>query len=140
MQIPVLVVTPTQGPLRESALAFQQRRSPNMPSPETLSGASASSPSKISPSKMSKHWGRKVADLGLNDFRITLEQALKAGKPVVKYPRFSHSTGLCPLCRAKHQLMLWQRSFPCCSTAWDRDQATKLPQLRPGAVSGQEPV
>jgi putative transposase len=76
---------------------------------------------------MSKVWGRKVADLGMRDFSITLEQqALKAGKTVVRYPRFSRSTGLCPLCRAKHQLMLWQRSFECCSTVWDRDQAAAI--------------
>ena len=31
MRIPVLVVTAGQGPLRESALAFQQRRSPEIP-------------------------------------------------------------------------------------------------------------
>ena len=89
---------------------------------------------------MSKVWGRKVADLGMRDFSITLEQqALKAGKTVVRYPRFSRSTGLCPLCRAKHQLMLWQRSFECCSTVWDRDQAAAIILneagcgLRPGA-------
>jgi putative transposase len=76
---------------------------------------------------MSRLWGRKVADLGLSDFALTLEhQARKAGKLVVKYPRFSRSTGLCPFCRSKHQLLLWQRTFQCCSTTWDRDQAAAI--------------
>jgi putative transposase len=89
---------------------------------------------------MSKLWGRKVADLGLGDFAITLEQqAHKAGKTLVKYPRFSRSTRVCPLCRAEHNLQLWQRSFECCSTVWDRDQAAAIilneagRSLRPGA-------
>jgi putative transposase len=73
---------------------------------------------------MSKLWGRKVADLGLADFAITLEHhARKAGKTMVKYPRFSRSTGVCPLCRAEHKLQLWERNFECCGVAWDRDQA-----------------
>jgi putative transposase len=89
---------------------------------------------------MSRLWGRKVADLGLSDFGKKLEhQAKKNGKTVVHYPRFSRSTGICPLCRHEHKLELWQRSFECCNVAWDRDQAaaTILDEagrgLRPGA-------
>jgi putative transposase len=89
---------------------------------------------------MSKLWGRKVADLGLGDFAVTLEQqAAKTGKTLLKYPRFSRSTGVCPSCGAEHRLMLWQRSFDCCSTLWDRDQAAAMilneagRSLRPGA-------
>ena len=76
---------------------------------------------------MSKLWGRKVADLGSADFAITLEHhGNKAGKTVVKYPRFSRSTGVCPLCRAEHKLQLWERSFECCGTIWGRDQAAAI--------------
>jgi hypothetical protein len=75
---------------------------------------------------MSKLWGRKVADLGSGDFAITLaHHANKAGKTAVKYPRFSNSMGVCPLCRAKHKLQLWQRSFECCAILWDRDQGRR---------------
>ena len=76
---------------------------------------------------MCKPWGRKVTDLGLGDFAITLEHhAHKAGKIVAKYPRFSRSTGVCPSCRAEHKLQLWERSFECCAKTWDRDQAAAI--------------
>jgi len=51
---------------------------------------------------MSKLWGRKVADLGLADFARRLEhQMRKAGKTVLRYPRFSRSTGICPFCAGR---------------------------------------
>jgi putative transposase len=54
---------------------------------------------------MSKLWGRKVADLGSADFAITLEHhGNKAGKTVVKYPRFSRSTGVCPVVPGRAQI------------------------------------
>jgi len=102
---------------------------------------------------MSKLWGRKAADLGLADFALTLEhQARKAGKTVVKYPRFSRSTGICPLCRAEHKLQLWERTFECCAVAWNRDQAAAIildeagcglgpgVGVRPGGVSLRQPA
>jgi putative transposase len=102
---------------------------------------------------MSKLWGRKVADLGLGDFALRLEHhARKAGKTVVKYPRFSRSTGVCPLCRAEHKLQLWERSFECCGSTWDRDQAAAIildeagcglgpgAGERPGDVSPRQPA
>jgi putative transposase len=76
---------------------------------------------------MSKLWGRKVADLGMGDFvRRLAHQAHKADKTLARYPRFSRSTGVCPLCRAEHKLELRERSFRCCGRAWDRDQAAAL--------------
>jgi putative transposase len=76
---------------------------------------------------MSKLWGRKVADLAIGDFvRRLVHQAHKAGKTLVRYPRVSRSTGVCPLCRAQHKLALWERSFRCCARAWDRDQAAAI--------------
>jgi putative transposase len=76
---------------------------------------------------MSKLWGRKVADLGLADFAGRLEhQTRKAGKMLVKYPRFSRSTGVCPLCRAEHKLELRERTFRCCGRLLDRDQAAAI--------------
>ena len=87
---------------------------------------------------MCKLWGRKVTDLGLGDFAITLEHhAHKAGKIVAKYPRFSRSTGVCPSCRAEHKLQLWERSFECCAKTWDRDQAAAIILDEAGCGLGQ---
>jgi transposase len=76
---------------------------------------------------MSKLWGSKVADLGLGDFaRRLAHQAHKACKTLARYPRFSRSTGVCPRCRAEHNLALWERSFECCGWLWDRDRAAAI--------------
>jgi putative transposase len=81
----------------------------------------------LSVAGMSRLWGRKVSDLGLSDFGKKLEhQAKKNAKLVVRYPRFSRSTGICPLCRHEHKLALWERSFECCNVIWDRDQAAAI--------------
>src|SRR5271165_3423132 len=78
--------------------------------------------------------------------------ATRLAKPWFKYPRFSRSTGVCPLCRAEHKLQLWERSFECCAMAWDRDQAAAMildeagcglgpgVGIRPGDVSLGQPA
>ncbi len=86
---------------------------------------------------MKKLWGRKVSDLGFNQFVAILKhQCSKVGSIVVEIPRFYPSSKTCSNCGyVLEDLPLSVRSWTCprCNTTHDRDHCAAINILRVGA-------
>lgn len=80
-------------------------------------------------------WGRKVSDLGFEQFLKTLKWvALKRGKRVLLIDRFERTTGKCSGCQHQQLLTLADRTFVCenCGRTLDRDLNAALNILEAG--------
>lgn len=85
---------------------------------------------------MKKLWGRKVSDLGLNQFMQIVDfKAQEHGKSVCKIDRFYPSSKTCSKCtKVKEDLSLKDRIFECeCGHKIDRDLNAAINILAVGA-------